>query len=159
MVLRSAGDAGGAGCVFSAESETELPARPFHVDRKDDKRWDATVTVHHGPFRGVVYYAVPPDDPSQTIASVELQAETKKGRVEAVKTTDASPYKKPLLKLELDAIAPFTVVAHVVVQFHNTKLVPGALAGNVEPLGRLQQKEFLDDDWPNDSARSGSRNG
>ena len=88
---------------FSAETETELPARPFHVERTDGKRSDATFTVHHGPFRGVVYYAVPPDDPSQSIESVELLAETRKGRVEAVKATDASPFKKRLLKLELDA--------------------------------------------------------
>ena len=78
-------------------------ARPFHLDRKDDKRYDATFTVHHEPFHGVVYYAVPPDDPSQTIERVELQAETSKGRVEAVKAMDGSPYKKPLLKLELEA--------------------------------------------------------
>jgi hypothetical protein len=139
--------------AFSAEMETELPARPFHVDRKDGKRWDATFTVHYGPFRGVVYYAVPPDDPSQTIEGVELQAETKKCRVEAVKATDASPFKKPLLKLELEAGAPFTVVTHVVVQFHNTKLEAGPAAGKVEPLSRLQQKELLDDGWPNHSAR------
>ncbi|HEV3447839.1 MAG TPA: hypothetical protein VG099_24595 [Gemmataceae bacterium] len=32
-------------------------------------------------------------------------------------TTDASPFKKPLLKLELDTFAPITVTARVVVQF------------------------------------------
>ena len=136
-----------------AETETELPPPPFHVNRTDDQRWDATLTVHHGPFRGVVYYAVPPDDPSQTIESVQLQAETKRGRVEAVKATDASPFKKPLLKLELEAGAPFTVVAHVVVQFHNSKLEAGGRRRKIEPLGRLQQKEYLDDGWPNAGVR------
>jgi hypothetical protein len=139
--------------TFSAELGTNLPPRPFHLERTDGKRWDVTFTLQHGPFHGIVYYPVPPDDPSQTIESVDLQAETNKGRLEGVKATDASPLRKPLLKLELQAEAPFTVVAHVVVQFYHTTLETGAPAGKVKSLDRVQQKEFLDDGLPNDSAR------
>ncbi|HEY2574448.1 MAG TPA: transglutaminase-like domain-containing protein, partial [Verrucomicrobiaceae bacterium] len=60
----------------------------------------------------------------------------------------------PLLKLELQAAAPFTVVAHVVVQFHRTKLAEGAPPVKMTPPTRLGSKEFMDDGWPNDKARA-----
>jgi hypothetical protein len=135
-------------------AESALPPRPFHLESKDGKRWDATFTVKHGPFHGVIFYAVPPNDPCQTIRSAELFAETKRGRVNAVRTTDAGPFKKPVLKLEVNAAAPFTVVAHVDVQIHQTKLAAGAPRGKVMPLGPLQHREFLDDGWPDANARA-----
>jgi len=135
-------------------AEPVLPPRPFHVESKDGKRWDETMTVRRGPFHGVIYYAVPPDDPCQTIHSAELYAETKKGRVNAVRVTDAGPFKKPLLKLEVNAAAPFTVVAHVDVQIHQTKLAPGAPIGKVKPLIPLNRREYMDDGWPNAKARA-----
>src|SRR5258708_658544 len=61
---------------------TVPPSRPFHLESRPLKRWDVTFTRQHGPFRGVVYYAVPTDNPCQTIHSVELFAGTRKGRVE-----------------------------------------------------------------------------
>ena len=139
--------------ALGADSGTELPPQSFHLSRTDGKRWDATFTVQHGPFHGVIYYAVPTDDPSQTIESAELFADTKRGRMNAERATDASPYKKPVFKLDLEAQAPFTAAAHVVVQFHRTTLEPGAPARQIEPLGRVQQKEFLDDGWPSENAR------
>ncbi len=135
-------------------AESSLPPRPFHLEISDLKRWDVTMTMRHDPFHGVVFYAVPPDDRCQTILSVDLHAETKKGRVEAVRVTDAGPYKKPLLKLEINAAVPFTVVAHVVAQFHHTQLATGAPKGAVRQLGPLQHREYLDDEWPNDKARA-----
>jgi hypothetical protein len=143
-----------SGMTAAEEAGTELPARPFHLEGKNGKRWDVTFTVSHGPFHGVVYYAVPPDDPCQTIESVELHADTKKGRVDAARVADAGPYKKPLLKLEVQAAAPFTAVAHVVVQFHHTKLELGAPAGKVKTPGPLVKKEYMNDGWPNDQART-----
>jgi hypothetical protein len=143
-----------ASLIRAAEAGTELPARPFHMERKDGKKWDVTMTVSHGPFHGVVFYAVPPDDPCQTIEKVELYAETKKGRVDAARTTDAGPYKKPVLKMDVQAGAPFTAVAHVVVQFHRTALEAGAPEGKVKPPGPVVRKEFMEDGWPNDEARA-----
>ena len=142
--------------ALRAESapESSLPPRPFHVEGKDGKRWDATMTVRHDAFHGVIFYAVPPDDPCQTIHSAELFAETKKGRVNAVRVTDAGPYKKALLKLELNAAAPFTVVAHVDVQIHHTALAAGAPRGKVPPLGPLARWEYLGDEWPDAKARA-----
>jgi hypothetical protein len=125
----------------------------MHLATRPGKRWDVTLTVQHGPFSGFVFYAVPPDDPSQTIEAVELFAETMKGRVEAVRIADASRFKKPLLKLELRAKAPCKVVAHVVLQRHNTSLVAGPPTAKAKPLGRLQHREFMDDGWPDESAR------
>ena len=144
---------GGALRSEQAADSTLLP-RPFHLEIHDTKRWDVTMTVRHDPFHGVVYYALPPDDRCQTILHVDLHAETKKGRVEAVPVADAGPFKKPLLKLEVNALAPFTVVAHVVVQFHYTELTPGAPKGKVAALGPLQRREYLDDGWPDGKARA-----
>jgi len=138
--------AGAAGMV--------LPPRPFHLESRPLHRWNVTFTRRHGPFDGVVYYAVPPDDPCQTILSVELYAETRKGRMEAVRVTDAGPFKKPLLKLEINAPAPFTVTAHVEVQLHHTDLVSGPAPHQMKPLGPLQRREFLDDGWPDEKARA-----
>src|SRR5579872_1042008 len=130
------------------------PARPFHLESRPAQRWDVTFTQRHGPFQGLVYYAVPPNDPCQTIRSVELHAETHKGRVEAVRTTDASSFKKPLFKLEIAALAPFTVTAHVVVQFHHTELAPGAAHSQVQPLGQIERRQYLDDGWANEKERA-----
>lgn len=137
----------------AAEAESQLPARPFHLERTEGKRWDMTFTFHHNPFHGDVFYAIPPDDPGQTIEKVELYAQTKRGRIEAQKATDASPHRKPLLKLELSAGSPFVVVARVVVQFHHTKLDAGQPGHKVVSLSRELQKEYLDDGWPNPAAR------
>ena len=130
-----------------------LPVRPFHVEGVDGARWDVRMTVHHAPFHGRVFYAVPPNDPCQTIRSVELYAETAKGRVDAVRVADAGPYKKPLLQLDVDAAAAFTVVAHVEVQIHHTKLAAGPPPEKVKPMLPLARKEYLDDEWPNEKAR------
>jgi hypothetical protein len=142
-----------AGAVEKA-AEPGLPVRPFHLESHYGKRWDVTFTVRHDPFHGMVFYAVPPDDPCQTIESVELYAQTRKGRVDAVRTADAGPFKKPLLKLEVQALAPFTVTAHVVVQIHHTALAAGAPAGKVKPLTPLHRREFMDDGWPDAKARA-----
>jgi transglutaminase-like putative cysteine protease len=133
---------------------TALPQRPFHLESRPALHWEVTFTHRHAPFHGVVYYAVPPDDPCQTIHSVGLYAETRKGRIEAVRVTDAGPFKKPLLKLDLNALAPFTVTAQVDVQLHLTKLGPGPVPGRGGPLGPVQRREFLDDGWPNAKARA-----
>ena len=135
-------------------TDLPLPARPFHVEGEDGARWDVRMTVHHAPFHGLVFYAVPPNDPCQTINSVELFAETAKGRIDAVRVADASPYKKPLLQLSIDAAAAFTVVAHVEVQIHHTKLAAGPPAAKVKPLLPLGRKEYLDDEWPDEKARA-----
>ena len=142
--------------VAEAQSaaDSPLPARPFHVEGADGARWDVTMTVRHAPFHGLVFYAVPPNDPCQTIRSVELYAQTPKGRINAVRVADAGPYKKPLLKLEVDAAAPFTVVAHVDVQIHHTKLAAGPPPEKVKPIPPLARKEYLDDEWPDEKARA-----
>ena len=76
-------------------------------------------------------------------------------RVEAVRAADAGPFHKPLLKLELAAVAPFTVTARVDVQLHHTQLAPGPPPpGRVTPLGPVQRREFLDDGWPDEKART-----
>jgi len=137
-----------------AKAGTVLPPRPFHLERRAEQRWEVTFKRQHGPLHGVVYYAVPPEDPCQTIRSVELFAETRKGRMEAVRVTDAGPFKKPLLKLEINSLAPFTVTARVDVQLYHTELTPGAAPGRVKPLAPLQHREFLDDGWPNEKARA-----
>ena len=135
-------------------ADSQPPTRPFHIEREDGARWDVKMTVRHAPFRGVVFYAVPPNDPCQTIRSVELYAETQKGLIEAVRVADAGPYKKPLLKLEVNAAAPFTVVAHVDVQIHHTRLAAGPPLEKVKPMLPLARKEYLDDEWPDEKARA-----
>ncbi|MDR3405174.1 MAG: transglutaminase-like domain-containing protein [Chthoniobacter sp.] len=147
--------------AFAAVSEAattapiqELPAHPFHLESHPSLRWDVTINQPHGRFRGVVYYAVPPDDPCQSIKTCELYAETREGRIEAAHVTDGGPYRKPLLKLAIDTEAPFHVIAHVDVQFHNTALQPGPPTHPVRGIVPAARPEYLDDDWPNERARA-----
>jgi hypothetical protein len=131
-----------------------LPPRPYHLKSSPEQLWDVTLAMRHAPFQGVVYYAVPPDDPCQTIRSVELYADTRVGRVEAIRTTDAGPFKKPLLKLEVKASAPFTATARVQVQLHHTELAAGAPLKKAPAIGRVARREYMDDRWPNEKARA-----
>jgi hypothetical protein len=134
--------------------EPELPPGTSHLEWHPTLHWDATINQAHGRFHGVIYYAVPPSDPCQLIRSCDLHAETQEGRVEAVRVADAGPYHKPLLKLEVNTAAPFHVIAHVDVQFRDTALKPGPSPGRVLPIAPAARAEYLDDDWPNEQARS-----
>lgn len=131
----------------------QAPRPPFHLETKPSHRWDLTITQEHAPFTGFVYYAVPPNDPCQTIESIEMFAKTKRGRIDATMGEDLSPLHKPLLKLQLDAKRQFQVIVHVVVDFHNTVLKPGAPERRAEPLTPVERREFLKDGWPTPRAR------
>ena len=134
--------------------ESEIPPRPFHLESHPSRHWDVTLDQPHGRFRGVVYYAVPPDDPCQTIHSCELYAETREGRIEAKRVAENGPFHKPVLKLEINTAEPFHVFAHVDVQFHDTALKEGATVHPIKPILPEARAEYLDDGWPNAQARA-----
>jgi hypothetical protein len=146
-------------CLFTpahgvaADAPAEPPKPPMHLESHPTSRWEVTLTRKRGPFHGVVYYPVPPNDPSQTILHVDLSAETKEGHIEAVHAVDAGPFKKPLLKLEINTAEPCTVTARIDVQFHDTSLKSGASLHKVKPLEPAHRKAYLDDGWPNPAAR------
>jgi len=132
----------------------ELPPRPFHLEIHPALHWDLTLNQAHGRFRGVVYYAVPPDDPCQKIRSCQLYAETHEGRIEATRVADGGPFKKPLLRLAIDTAEPFHVIAAVDVQFHDTVLKAGAPLDPAKPILPGARPEYVDDGWPNERARA-----
>jgi hypothetical protein len=130
-----------------------LPSRPFRLESRPARHWDVTIDQPRARFHGVVYYAVPPDDPCQMIRACELFAETREGRIGAVRVADDSRFHKPLLKLRIDADAPFHVIAHLDVQFHDTELAPGT-AQRIAGILPTARPEYVNDDWPNEQARA-----
>lgn len=130
-----------------------LPLPNVHLEQRPESAWHVVFDEEHGPFHGDIYFAVPPNDPCQTVTNLQFFAKTGERNVAAMPAVDAGPLKKPLLRINIKAVQPIRLHLEMDVQIFATELKPGISAMAIPPLSAAEQAVYLDDGWPNDQAR------
>lgn len=128
--------------------------RSFRLISRSLGRFRLTNTMERPPFRGVAFFPVPPNDPGQKILEMEVYAEGGRGKIEARRTTESGPLKKPILQLDLNESDRFRIVSRFDVQFFENSLVPGKPSAPPAPLSAIERAEYLKDGWQSREARA-----